>query len=143
MDAELARLPWRYPFRLIDRTVDCVRRERIVTEKLVTAGDPVVYSDEGGGPWLPAMLILEALSQTAALLYRRSFEGSASAAALPLLGFLSASLKGSAQPGEVVTFEVCSMKMTRSGGVFEARARVGDRELAEGQLAFSSRGEGA
>ena len=41
--------------------------------------------------------------------------------------------------GESLLFEVNSVKMTAGGGVFEARARVGETVVAEAQLAFGTR----
>lgn len=131
----LPLLPWRRPFLMIDRLVDCVPGERITTRKNVTSGDPCVGGGRGRGQAFPAMLVLEGMGQSAALLFRLSYpeEGGRD---LPLLGFLEASLVGSAAPGDALEFDVRSVKMTSSGGVFSARARVGGGLVAEAELAF-------
>jgi len=131
----LALLPWRRPFLMIDRMVECVAGERITTRKNVTSGDPCVGGAGEGTPTFPAVLLLEGMGQTAALLYRLSYPEE-SGRPLPLLGFLQASLIGSAGPGDAVQFDVRSVKMTRSGGVFEARASVSGELVAEAELAF-------
>jgi 3-hydroxyacyl-[acyl-carrier-protein] dehydratase len=133
--------PWRSPFRMIDALVACTPRERIVTEKRVSAGDPLAGGDGDGPAAFPAVLLLEGMGQSAALLFRLS-RPDAAEAALPLLGWLEASLHGSAIAGESVRFEVRALKMTAQGGVFEAEARVGSALLAEARLAFSTRGSG-
>lgn len=139
MSAEsiLELLPWRHPFLLIDRMVECSPHRSIVTEKRISCGDPLVRDGGAHGPWFPSLLLLEGLSQTAALLYKLSYAESA-AAELPLLGFLRASLHGSGAPGDLLTFRVAPAKMTRHGGVFEGRASAGPVLLAEAELAFSA-----
>jgi len=135
----LAELPWRPPFSMLDRLVDCTVGERVVTEKLVTAGDPLTARERGESGPLPAVMLLEGMGQSAALLFRISRPQDA-AAGLPLLGYLEAQLHGTPWPGERVEFEVRSIKMTASGGLFEASARVGSRVLAEAQLGFGGMG---
>lgn len=134
-------LPWGPPFLMIDRMIECAPGERIVTEKRVTAGDSVASHDEERGSWFPGVLLLEGMSQSAALLFRLSYVDSP--ARLPMLGYLQASLHRSATPGDSIRFEVSSVKMTGTGGVFEALARVGEAVLAEAQLAFSAGDEEA
>jgi 3-hydroxyacyl-[acyl-carrier-protein] dehydratase len=139
MDAEriLALLPWRRPFLMIDRMLDCTPHGRIRTARAVTADDPLVRDGGPTGPWFPSLMLLEGLGQSAALLYRLSYDESA-ADRLPLLGFVRAALHGSARPGHTLIFEVMAIKMTRAGGLFEGRARVEDELLAEGELAFAT-----
>jgi 3-hydroxyacyl-[acyl-carrier-protein] dehydratase len=137
----LELLPFGQPFLLIDRLIDCTPHRRIVTSRQVTAGDPLLCEGGPAGPWFPSLLLLEGLGQSAALLYRLSYD-EAAAGRLPLLGFLRAELHGSARPGHTLTFDVSAVKMTSSGGVFEGRARAGERLLAEAELAFAGRGGG-
>jgi len=143
MDArEIASmLPWRPPFLMIDEFVECEPQKRIVTRKRVTANDPLAACQGLPVRLFPATLLLEGMGQSAALLFRISRPQDA-ADALPLLGFLSAALYGSASAGQSVLFEVRSVKMTATGGVFEAWARVGQEILAEAQLAFGVRQNG-
>jgi len=135
-----ALLPWRHPFRMLDRLVSCTPNECILTHKTVTANDPVLGAATSRTAFFPAVLLLEGLSQTAALLFRLSYPGSGSAA-LPLLGFLEARLHDTARPGEVVVFEVRSEKMTHTAGVFHGEARTDSRVLATAELAFSASGD--
>lgn len=129
-------LPWDHPFRMIDRVVDCAPSEWIVTQKRVSAGDPALAP----GGVLPSLLLLEALGQSAALLFRLS-RPDASAGGLPLLGFLEAEVHGTAAAGDAVTCEVRAEKMTAVGGVFEGSARREHELLARARLAFGSRAE--
>ena len=126
-------LPWRWPFLMIDRLVDYGAHQRIVTAKNVSAGDSVV--NDGGV--FPTVMVVEGLSQSAALLYRLSY-GDEAASRLPVLGFLKASFSGPAMPGRTILFEVRSVKMTRSGGVFTGSATVEDEVIAEVEMAFAA-----
>jgi len=119
-------LPWRRPFRMIDRMIECDKHKSIVTTKLI--------SDRS----FANVMLIEGMSQSAALLFRLSYDDVA--ATRPLLGYLKASLPSQALgPGDVVTFNVRSMKMTRTGGVFEGEASLDGDVIASAELAFAMR----
>ena len=130
-----AILPWSYPFRMIDRMVGCVPHESAVTEKSVTAGDPVMPHGGSLEPTFPSVLVLEGLSQTAALLFRLSYGADALSGA-PLLGYLTAKLRGSVRPGDTLVYTVTAIKMTSQRGIFSGVARVGSTVIASTELAF-------
>lgn len=121
-------LPWSYPFRMVDRMVDCVPHVSAVTCKQVTAC-------EAGDGCFPSVLILEGLSQTAALLFRLSY-GPDSLSGAPLLGYLKARFRSGAQPGDTLMYTVTAIKMTSRRGVFAGVARVGAMNVAATELAF-------
>ncbi len=133
--AILSQLPWRHPFLMIDRMIECTPHARIVTLKNVSAGDPLTRGAGLDSARLPSVLLLEGMGQTAALLYRLTFEDEE--ARLPLLGFLKASLYDAPPCGVGVHFHVRALKMTRRGGLFEGQARLGESLLAEAELGFS------
>ena len=64
----LTILPHRFPFLLVDRIVEIERGVRIVGLKNVTTDEPFFNADNHMGMTLPALLIVEALAQTAAVL---------------------------------------------------------------------------
>ncbi len=59
----LAILPHRYPFLLIDRVVDIVRKKRIVAIKNVTVNEPFFTGHFPNYPIMPGVLIVEAIAQ--------------------------------------------------------------------------------
>jgi 3-hydroxymyristoyl/3-hydroxydecanoyl-(acyl carrier protein) dehydratase len=134
-------LPWRAPFLMIDGCVECAPGARITTRRAVSAGDPVLAaggSAAGEDGFFPATLLLEGLSQSAALLYRLTYEDAGSRS-LPMLGFLAATIHGSARAGDEIRFVVEATKMTRLGGVFRGTAfGAGASPLAEAELAFAA-----
>jgi len=121
-------LPWSYPFLMVDRMVHCVPHESAVTCKQVTAS-------EAGDGCFPSVLILEGLSQTAALLFRLSY-GPEALSGAPLLGYLKAKFRSGAQPGDTLLYTVTAIKMTSRRGVFTGVARVGATKIAATELAF-------
>jgi 3-hydroxyacyl-[acyl-carrier-protein] dehydratase len=131
-------LHWAAPFVMVDRMITCEPNKQIVTIKHISAGDPVLGAESRDDPTFPSFLLLEGLSQSAALLYRLSFEEQA-VETLPLLGYLKATLsERGAYPGDTLTFTVNAIKMTSVGGVFEGRADLDGVMIAEAELAFLS-----
>jgi 3-hydroxymyristoyl/3-hydroxydecanoyl-(acyl carrier protein) dehydratase len=120
---------------MIDRLVRCVPGESAVTEKAVTADDPVMPREDSGQPCFPSVLVLEGLSQSAALLFRLSY-GAEALSGAPLLGYLKAKMRGSVRPGDTLTYTVTAIKMTSRRGVFAGIARVGTTVIASTELAF-------
>ena len=123
-----AMLPWSHPFVMVDRMLECVPHRSVVTCKQVTVGD-------SGEEFFPSVLILEGLSQTAALLFRESYGPSALSGA-PMLGYLKAKFRGHARPGDTLTYSVSAVKMTSRSGVFGGVAHVGEKVVARADLAF-------
>jgi len=129
-------LPWRHPFLLIDRLLECVPHRSITTLKQVSGNDLLAHA-HGPGPSLwPGLMVLEGMNQTAALLFRLSY-GPIDPARLPLLGHLRARFPGSAAPGDTITYAVRAVKMTSTHGLFEGAARVEGRPIVEAELAFA------
>lgn len=56
-------LPHRYPFLLIDRVVEVVRKQRIVAIKNVTINEPFFQGHFPDYPIMPGVLLIEAIAQ--------------------------------------------------------------------------------
>lgn len=125
-------LPHRSPWLRIDR-VSAREENRVVAEKRISAGDPLV---PGGG--LGGFLLIDLAAQAAACLM--AAEGSGQGAHL---GYLVAAhgwkFHRMALPGETLTVEV-----TRQAGLgalvrFAGALRVGDLTVAEGEFTCAIR----
>ncbi len=134
-----ALLPWRHPFLMVDRMIECVPHRRIVTIKNVTADDAMAHGRDARGSCFPDALVLEGLSQSAALLFRMTY-GPIAEGRVPLLGSLKAAWHAPAYPGDVITFEVDALKMTSTMGLFDGTARVSENAIARAELAFAISG---
>ena len=129
-------LPWRYPFLLIDRLIECVPHHSITTLKQVCGNDLLAQAHGLEQSLWPGFMVLEGMNQTAALLFRLSY-GPIDPARLPLLGHLRARFPGSAAPGDTITYAVRAVKMTPTHGLFEGVAQVEGRPIVEGEMAFA------
>lgn len=63
IQAIMAILPHRYPFLLIDRVVEIVRKQRIVALKNVTVNEPFFAGHFPDFPIMPGVLVIEAIAQ--------------------------------------------------------------------------------
>ena len=81
-------------------------------------------------------MIVEALSQSAALLFQMTY-GKVAPGQVPLLGTLKASWQRPARPGDVLTCTVEAIKMTSRMGIFHGEACVEGSPIAEADLAFA------
>lgn len=137
MDAEYVRsmLPWRQPFQMIDRLVECFPHERITTLKEVSGNDAMRSEGSQGAGSFPSAMVLEGMGQSASLLYQLSY-GRMTSTKVPLLGYMKATHHGTAQAGEAITFVVRAVKMTTTMGLFEASATVQGRAIADAEFAM-------
>lgn len=137
MDERLEHLlPWRHPFVMIDRLIECVPHQHIATEKRMDGTDLAGVSHRRGLHGFAGAMILEGMNQSAALLYQMSY-GKFEAEQMPLLGYLTAQFHHTAEPGDAVRFKVKAVKMTSTHGLFEGEAEVNGRTLAQSELAFA------
>jgi len=156
-DDPVLSLPWRQPFLMIDRMIECIPGRRIVTVKAITGEDGMVRGYDAGGLF-PGALVLEGMSQSAALLFLLTYpelapyyrgdpvgggrrEGGPvgkDGRRLPMLGLLKARIRDLARPGDSIVYRVASMKMLRGSGMFRGVARVDGRTIAEAEMSFAS-----
>lgn len=138
MDPEKLRslLPWRHPFVTIDRVLECVPHSHIIAAKTLIGDDMIALAHRPGFAVFPGVMLLEGLSQSAAVLFQISY-GKIPPTRIPLLGHLKATFSGGAAPGEEVAYDVRAVKMTSTRGLFHGTARVAGEAVAEAELAFA------
>ena len=129
-------LPWKQPFLMVDRVVACVPHRSIVTSKHVTCDDSMSVEGGESGRELPGVMIIEGMSQSAALLFQMTY-GALATGRVPLLATLKASWERPARPGDILTYTVEALKMTSRMGLFSAVARVDGASIASAELGFS------
>lgn len=120
-------LPHRYPMLLIDRIVDFEPDKSITAIKNVTINEPFFQGHFPGQPIMPGVLIVEAMAQAAALLFRVDAENQPSKeATYYFVGIDKARFKRPVQPGDQLVMEISIKRKMRNIWKFEGVARVDD-----------------
>jgi 3-hydroxyacyl-[acyl-carrier-protein] dehydratase len=130
-------LPHRYPFLLIDRIDELEHGKRAVTRKNVTINDWFLKGHFPGRPIMPGMLILEAMAQTAILLYFSAYEKDLKSNPEYYLGSVKGRFLSPVYPGDQLKMVAETVKLIPTGAFVNAKAFVGDKTIAEAELIFS------
>ena len=140
-------LPHRYPFLLIDRVVEIVRKERIVALKNVTINESFFAGHFPNMPIMPGVLIIEAMAQAGGALLLTEVE-EREGKLIMFTGIDRAKFRRPVVPGDQLRIEV-KLKAWRAVGpmvavVMEGIATVDGQRVAEAnvkcQLVDRSRG---
>src|SRR5512133_4254832 len=132
MDIEeiLAILPHRYPFLLIDRVIDIVRKKRIVAIKNVTVNEPFFTGHFPNYPIMPGVLIVEAIAQAGGALLLTEVEDRDDKL-MVFTGIERARFRRPVMPGDQLRMEV-EVKAWRGTAVrMEGKVFVGEKRVAE------------
>ena len=140
-------LPHRFPFLLIDRVTEIVRRQRIVALKNVTINEPFFAGHFPNMPIMPGVLIVEAIAQAGGALLLTEVEDRAGKLMM-FTGIERAKFRRPVVPGDQLRIEV-ELKAWRDIGPMiavrmEGVVTVDGQRVAEAtvkcQLVDSSRG---
>ncbi|OZI57409.1 3-hydroxyacyl-ACP dehydratase FabZ [Bordetella genomosp. 4] len=130
----MGRLPHRYPMLLIDYVVEIVPRSKIAAIKNVSANDPFIAH----GQCMPAVLIVEAMAQSAALFSfadegdeRRPEQGKA---VYYFLGIDDARFLKPVVPGDQLCIEVKALRLSRAICKYHGQAFVDGQLVAEASI---------
>ena len=123
---DLPDLPHRAPFRLVDRLACCTATTATAIRQ-VTANDPLM------GDELPAVLVVEALAQTAALMNHGTMGGHRGY----LVALRDVRFESTVHAGD--TLSLHTERTATLGGLHRVmgRAEVGGRLVASGEMTFS------
>jgi len=140
-------LPHRYPFLLIDRVVEIVRKQRIVAIKNVTINEPFFAGHFPNLPIMPGVLIVEAIAQAGGALLLTEVEDRSNKLIM-FTGIERAKFRRPVVPGDQLRIEV-ELKAWRAvenmiAVRMEGKAYVEGQRVAEAsvkcQLVDTSRG---
>lgn len=98
-------LPHRYPFLLIDRVIEIVRKKRIVALKNVTINEPFFQGHFPNFPLMPGVLLIEAVAQAGGALLLTEFPDRAEKLVL-FTGIERARFRRPVVPGDQARIEV-------------------------------------
>lgn len=127
-------IPHRDPFVLVDRVL-AMDSESIVAEKDITGDEYFFPGHFPGMPVMPGVLIIEALAQAGAIIALSKEENRGKIGLFA--GIDKVRFKNSAYPGDTLRLEV---KLTRQRGPIgfgDARAYVGEKYCAGGEIMFA------
>jgi len=123
-------LPHRYPFLLIDRVVELVRKKRIVALKSVTMNEPFFQGHFPGMPIMPGVLVVEAMAQAGGTLLLTEFPNRDEVLVV-FAGIEKAKFRRPVTPGDQLRIIVEVLAWRGSAGRMEGKAYLGDKVAAE------------
>jgi UDP-N-acetylglucosamine acyltransferase len=129
----LDRFCYRYPSLLVDAVGEHEVGRRLVAVKNVTVNEEFFQGHFPGAPLLPAVLMLEALSQVAAILLLHR-EGAAPDSRVYLRGVNDAKFRKQVVPGDRLRLEVSLAARRASLAKAQGVAYVADQVVAEAEL---------
>jgi UDP-N-acetylglucosamine acyltransferase len=129
----LDRLCYRYPSMLVDAIVEHDVGRRLVAVKNVTVNEEFFQGHFPGAPLMPGVLMLESLSQVAAILLLQREDGAPSARVY-LRGVNEAKFRRQVVPGDRLRLEITLGRRRASLARAQAIAYVGDQIVAEAEL---------
>jgi UDP-N-acetylglucosamine acyltransferase len=129
----LDRLCYRYPSMLVDAITEHEPGRRLVAVKNVTVNEEFFQGHFPGAPTLPGVLMLESLSQVAAILLLQR-EGTPPHTRIYLRGVNDAKFRRQVVPGDRLRLEITLGRRRASLARAQAIAYVGDQIVAEAEL---------
>src|SRR5437016_13188611 len=125
-------LPHRFPFLMIDRVIDIIRRERIVAIKNVTINEPFFAGHFPNLPIMPGVLIVEAIAQAGGALLLTEVEDRADKL-MVFTGIERARFRRPVVPGDQLRMEVevkgwRAIPRMRAAKMYGAAYVAGERE---------------
>src|SRR5262249_42248444 len=129
----LDRLCYRYPSALVDAIAEHDQGQRLVAVKNVTVNEEFFQGHFPGVPLMPGVLMLEAMSQVAAMLLLQR-DGAPPNTRVYLRGVNHAKFRRQVVPGDRLKLEVSVAQRRSTLARTRAAAYVGDQVVAEAEL---------
>ncbi len=123
-------LPHRYPFLLIDRVIELVRKQRIVALKNVTINEPFFAGHFPGYPIMPGVLIVEAMAQAGGALLLTDVPDR-DGKLMVFTGIERARFRRPVLPGDTLRIEVGVLAWRQNAVRMEGKASVGEKLCCE------------
>lgn len=135
-------IPQRFPFIMIDRIIELEPGKRAVAIKNVSGNDILFLGHFPDKAVLPGAAILEAMAQTAIVLFAAGKERNAGGAApLYYFGSVKARFLHVVSPGDQIRLEVENVKTLPMGAYVSGVALVDGKKVTEAELVFSVKHE--
>src|SRR4029078_7429382 len=129
----LDRLCYRYPSPLVDAIAEHDHDPRLLAAKDVTPNEKIFQGPFPGAPLMPGVLMLESLSQVAAILLLQR-DGAPPNTRVYLRGVNDGRFRRQVVPGDRLRLEVAIARRRSTLARAQATAYVGDQIVAEAEL---------
>jgi 3-hydroxyacyl-[acyl-carrier-protein] dehydratase len=129
-------VPQRFPFLMIDRVIELDPGKRAVAIKSVSGNDMVFLGHFPDKAIMPGALILEAMAQTAIVLFAANVPATTKAP-LYYFGSVKARFLHPAVPGDQLVIRVENVKSLPTGAFVSGEVFVNERKITEAELVFS------
>ena len=132
-------IPQRFPFIMIDRVLEIESGKHAIAVKNVSGSDVFIPGHFPEKAIMPGALIIEAMAQTAIILFAASKQGEGSKRPLYYFGSVKASFLHPVVPGDQIKIKVVNVKSLPHNAYVSAEAFVADIKVSEAELIFSVR----
>ena len=129
-------LPQREPFLFIDEVIEIDGNQKVVAVKHVRAEEPFFQGHFPGNPIMPGVLIIEAMAQTAIILYSVCKPAIAQTHPNYYLGKTKAEFLTPVFPKDKLILEAYNIKIIDNAGVVNTITRVKDKIVAKASFVF-------
>ena len=130
-------LPHRYPFLLVDKVTNIIKKESIVAYKNVSISEPVFQGHFPDHPIYPGVMILEGMAQAGGILALKSSGLTNQEIKQKVIYFMSidgAKFRKPVKPGDKLEYRISVKKLKKTLIVLDGKAYVDDVLVAEAQL---------
>lgn len=134
-------IPQRFPFIMIDRVIELEPGRRAVAIKNVSGNDILFLGHFPDKAVLPGAAVLEAMAQTAIVLFASDRKPEAGVKRRYYFGSVKGRFLHAVAPGDQVRIEVESVKTLPMGAYVSGKASVEGRTVTEAELVFSVKHE--
>ncbi|MCK9418177.1 MAG: 3-hydroxyacyl-ACP dehydratase FabZ [Nitrospirae bacterium] len=135
-------IPQRFPFIMIDKIVEIEPGKHAIAVKNISGNDMVFLGHFPEKAVMPGALIIEAMAQTAIILFATSGKaGNSEKKPLYYFGSVKARFLQPAVPGDQLKIRVENVKTLPSGAFVSGEAFVDNKKIAEAELVFSVKNE--
>lgn len=138
IDKIMEFLPHRYPFLMVDRVIESSEGDSLSALKNVSVNEPFFQGHFPNQPIMPGVLILEALAQATGLLAFSSRVVDHKNKIYMLVGIDKARFRGQVVPGDQIILNVRLKRNMRGIGIYECKALVDGRVVAEAEMMCSA-----
>ena len=135
-------IPQRFPFIMIDRILEIELGKYAIAIKNVSADEVFIQGHFPERAIMPGALILEAMAQTAIILFAAE-KNQMSSGKQPIyyFGSVKARFLHPAVPGDQIKIRIESVKILPTGAYVSGEAFVDDKKITEAELVFSAKDE--